>query len=157
MDQYLQKASKIQHELGLGPSASKIVVMRFEFPTYTNKQIAELFKISEQRVGAVLRHPKVLKAFPVLARRHLSGMIPEAVAKYKGLMKQTENLEVSRKVTHDVLTSQKVLEPTPHIQVNVFQNMSNDELRAFLGRSEGLPAVQETSIDAEIVDDVPPA
>jgi hypothetical protein len=153
-ERQLKNASKMQTELGIGPGASKIVIARFDYPTLSQLELAKKVGVSQPRIHAVLNHPKVIKAFPVLAHKRISGMMPKAVKKYEQLMDQTQNLEVSRKVTERVLESSKVLDSDPKVQVNIFQNMSNTDLKKYLQRdTTQMDTSEGPVIDAEIVEE----
>jgi hypothetical protein len=133
----------------LGPVASKVVELRFEHPEWTQRQIAAQLNLKEYRVSEVLRSPRVQARYPILARQRLRNMVPQAVRRMGELMTQTENLEVSRKVTERVLDTEKVLENQPQIQVNVFQSLPESELKQLVDTQR----IKDSAIDGEIIDE----
>lgn len=139
-------------ELGLGPMVLKVVECHLLNPNWTQEQIAKECGVSQPRVSSILRHKKVIAAFPILARRKMRSMVPKAVRKFEELMDQTENLEVSRKVTERVLTESKVLDaPEIHVK-NSVEVKTTDELQQILKQATSLPT---NVVDAELVDTPP--
>ena len=136
--------------LGIGPKASIILEAHFDNPTLTQKQLAEKMGISQARVSAILRHPRVIKAFPGIARQRIKSALPRATAKLVELMDQTTNLEVSRKSTFKILENEKVLDNTQtFVHKNQFELMRPEELNDILNRAK---AIGNPVIDAEIVE-----
>jgi predicted XRE-type DNA-binding protein len=127
----------------------EIVEYAFNNPTSTQRQIAEHFGVSEQRISHVMKSDRVLAAFPVFAKRRLKAMVPMAVEKLGQLMNQKENLEVSRKVVERVLDTEKVLENHPTTQINVFQTMSSDDL---MRKVEQITVAHGEVVDTDIVE-----
>mgnify|MGYP000570491348 CR=1 FL=1 len=138
-------------EAGLGPRASEILQYVFDHPECTQKQVADAVGVSRPRVSYIVGHPKVLKAFPILARRRMSGMLPQAVKRFETLMNQDENLEVSRKVVEQILKTEGVIENVQHIEVkNTTEIKTTEELKQLIERARDLPP---SVIDAEIIVD----
>lgn len=136
----------------LGEQTQLVVNCRFEHPEWNQKQIAEHLGVRQDRVSRILNNKRVVAAYPLLARQKIRSMVPKAVKRFGELMEQTENLEVSRKVTERVLETEKVLENAPSVQVNVFQTMQETELKQIL---EG-KTIRPDAIDAELVQPDPP-
>lgn len=113
----------------LGPRCRQVLEYIFEHPRADVKEIGKALGMSISRVYQIRKHPKFQAMFPEMARRKVKGLIPKAVDKLERLLEQSDNLEVSRKVTESVLGSQKVLENQPQTQINVFQTMSIDDLK----------------------------
>lgn len=89
--------------------------------------------------------------YPILARQRIRDMVPMATKRLGELAEQNANLEVSRKVVERVLDTSKVLESEPKVQINIFNNMSTDELKHLVTDNRELPG---TFTDAEVVSDV---
>jgi DNA-binding transcriptional regulator LsrR (DeoR family) len=135
----------------LGPRAKEIVEYVFAHSDLKQKQIAAHFGISEGRLSNLLRSKRVLECFPILARRRLKSLVPKAMDRMERLLEQTDNLEVSRKVTESVLNHSKVLETQPTVTVNVISSMPTSELARLL---EQKPVIPSNVVDAELVDDM---
>lgn len=134
----------------LGPRARQVIELVFANPKISNKEIAEQLGISGPRVSQIRNHPKFVACFPEMARRKVKSLIPKAMGKVEALLDQTANLEVSRKVMESVLASQKVLENQPTTQINVFQNMSVDDLKRKVDEISDMSA---HVVDSSVVED----
>jgi hypothetical protein len=118
-------------------------------------EISKALGIKACHVSKIVNTNKYLSALPGLARRKLKSMVPEAIERQRELMRQNDNLEVSRKVSASVLESQKVLESTPSVQVNVYQTMKTDDLLQKINQFD-MPAIDNTgAVDAEIIEPKP--
>lgn len=140
------------NEIRLGPTARKVAEYVLDHPRAKQIDIAKALGIKACHVSKIVNTNKYLSALPGLARRKIKSMVPLAVQRQQELMEQNVNLEVSRKVSASVLESQKVLESTPSVQVNVYQNMKTDDLLETLKQFD-MPAIDKTNaVDAEIID-----
>lgn len=150
----LQNKARNSTDLNLTPAMSRVVSYAFDNPHKNRKELAKDLGISYTRVNVILKHPRVIAAYPILARYAIRGMVPQAVGKYRKLMEQTDNLEVSRKVTERVLESSKTLDVDPKVQVNVFNTMSNNDLKEYLQRNnEHVNTSEGPVIDAEVIEE----
>lgn len=130
-----------------------VVKYVFEHPTLTQREYAAHFGFSEGRISTILHHPKVLDAYPILARAKIKGMVPKAIKRFNELMEQNNNLVVSEKVTTRVLDSQKVLAPVEIKHTHELGNATIEELHRIVNQSQ---QILEPVIDGELVDPVRP-
>lgn len=141
------------NEVTVGKRAHQIAQYVFDNPDKTYAQIGKDLGVNATRISAVLRNKRIIELFPILARRRIKGMMPQAVRRYQELMNQDVNLEVSRKVSESVLRESKVLE-SPDVTIrNTIELLPNEKLLEIIGKVKD---VSGAVIDAEIVSDDPP-
>lgn len=126
-------------------------MLRFEHPEWSNVQIGKELGITNQRVSAILTHPRVLAAMPLIGRQRIAGMVPQAAKAYEDLVKQNVNLQVKEKAAARILSDRKVLDAPEVKIVNEITLKDVCELRKIV--SDAANFIPETVIDAEIVDD----
>jgi hypothetical protein len=135
-----------------------VLALRFEHPEWTQEQIGKEVGITASRVGAILNHPRVLAAMPLIARQHVSGMVPDAIKAYKELINQKENLQVREKASNKVLTEKKVFD-APVVKVEGELTLKHVSALQDIVR-KAAEGTQSDVIDAEILpdgpDDAPP-
>ncbi len=140
--------SNNHNELKLTPRITEIVSLYFNDPSQSYTALAKSVGVSVARVSAIMNHPKVLAAYPILARSRIKSMVPKAVHRLERLMNQNENYAVSEKVVSKILDSEKVLEPSPQRFIHEIQMKSVSELQEIIDKSKALPQV---ILDAEII------
>lgn len=136
-------------DLKIKENARKVLSLRFEHPDWTNIQIGKECGITGSRVGAILNHPRVIAAMPLIARQHLSSYVPNALRAYKELVDQKENLQVREKAANKVLTEKKVLDaPTVKVEAEITHKHVH-ELQEIVRKAanEGFGDI----VDAEVV------
>jgi len=143
--------SKNNTELSLSPRINEIVTFYFNNPDMTFTALSKQFGVSVPRISQIMSHPKVLQAYPILAKRHIKSMLPKAAKRAGQLMSQNVNLNVAEKVTMRILDSEKVLEPVTRHIIHEIQTKSVKELQDII---EGTKSLPRQVIDAEIVQDV---
>lgn len=143
-----RKPNPKDKETGLTQRMRQIVEFVFDNPMLEHQAIADHFKISRTRVYVILHHPKVLDAYPVLARNKIRGMVPKAIKRFNDLMNQEANLAVSEKVTTRVLDSQKVLAPVEITHIHELGHATIDELHRIVNQSQ---QILEPVIDGELI------
>lgn len=139
-------------ELKLTPRIEQIVSFYFNNPRMSYTDLGVQFGISVQRISAIMANPRVLNAYPVLAKRKIKSMVPRAIDRLGELMDQNFNMAVSEKIASKILDSEKVLEPATHKIIHELQLKSVKELQTII---EGAKAVPQQVFDGEIVVDVP--
>jgi hypothetical protein len=145
-------------DLKIKENARRVLALRFEHPEWTQEQIGKEVGITASRVGAILNHPRVLAAMPLIARQHVSGMVPDAIKAYKELINQKENLQVREKASNKVLTEKKVFD-APVVKVEGELTLKHVSALQDIVR-KAAEGTQSDVIDAEILpdgpDDAPP-
>lgn len=136
-------------ETGLTQRMRQIVEFVFDNPTLDHQAIANHFNISRSRVYVILHHPKVLDAYPILARAKIKGMVPKAIKRFNELMEQSDNLGVSEKVATRVLDSQKVLAPVEITHIHQLSEATIEELHSMVNQSQ---QIMQPVIEGELVD-----
>lgn len=138
-------------ELKIKEKARRVLSLRFEHPDWTGQQIGNELGITQQRVSAILNHPRVLAAMPMIARQRISGLVPDAVAAYASLLKQNDNLQVKEKAAGKVLAEKKVFDaPTIIVKGELtFKHVS--ELQQIVAKAA--EQVGNDVVDAELVDE----
>lgn len=139
-------------ELNLSPRIAEICSYYFEHPELNYTELSQHFNVSVQRISQIMSHPKVLAAYPVLAKRRIKSMVPRAISRMSELMNQNNNLNVAEKVASRILDSEKVLEPSTHKIIHEIQTKSVKELHDIIEACKSIP---QPVIEAEIVADVP--
>lgn len=135
---------------GLTSRMLEVVNFYFDNPSMTQQELADHFKMSKGRISVILHHPKVLDAYPILARARLKGMVPKAIKRFNQLMAQETNLGVAEKVTTRVLDSQKVLAPLEITHVHELGKATIEELHALVNQSQ---EIQQPVIDGSLAQD----
>lgn len=135
-------------EIELTPRITEIVTFYFNNPDFTYTALAKQFSISVARISQIMSHPKVLNAYPLLAKRRIKSMVPKAINRLEELMIQDDNMQVAEKVASKILDSEKVLEPVERKIVHEIQLKSVKELQDIIEGSKSLP---QPVIDADIV------
>lgn len=135
-------------EIELTPRITQIVFYYFEHPDLNYTELSKVFKISVARISQIMSHPKVLAAYPILAKRRIKSMVPKAINRLEELMIQDDNMQVAEKVASKILDSEKVLEPVERKIVHEIQLKSVKELQDIIEGSKSLP---QPVIDADIV------
>ncbi len=136
-------------DIELSPRISEIVNYFFANPSLNYTELSTHFNVSLPRISQIMNHPKVLAAYPVLARRAVKKLVPQAIGRLEHLMNQSENYAVSEKVVSKILDSEKVLEPQERKIIHEIQLKSVKELQDIV---EGSKAIPKQVIEAEIVD-----
>jgi predicted XRE-type DNA-binding protein len=114
--------------LNLTKRTQEIVEYVFANPSLSQKQIAAHFQVRQSYISQIMNSTRVMQAYPILAKRRMRNMVPKAMKRFEELMEQTENLEVSRKVTERALQESKVLD-SPEINVNLsLKDVPNDDI-----------------------------
>lgn len=126
----------------------EIVTYAFSNPKLTYTQLAEVFNVSVQRISQIMNSTKVISAFPLLAQRKRTALVPKAMGRLEDLMDQNVNLGVAEKVVSRILDSEKVLEPETRRVIHELQSKSTEELLELIHSAQALP---KQAIDAEIV------
>lgn len=140
-------------DIELSARISEIVTFYFANPDYNYTELSKQFKVSVARISQIMSHPKVLAAYPILARKRIKSLVPQAVGKLEKLMNQRQNLAISERVVSKILDSEKVLEPSTHKIIHEIQLKSVKELQDIVEGSKTLP---RQVIDAEIMEDEAP-
>ena len=137
---------------GITNRTREIALFFIQNPTMTQKAIAEHFGVHETRIGRVLRHPRVTKEFPILARKVMRDKIlPKALERYERLIEKSQNDAVVEKAAGRVLASEGVFEaPTMKVEGEItFKSVQ--ALKQIV--SQGLSLDANEAIEAEIVSD----
>ena len=136
-------------DLMLGPRAAQILEAHFDHPNMNQGELAKMMGISQSRVSFVLRHPRVRKAFPGIAKHKITGLLAKATERYAKLMQQDDNLQVSLKATEGILKNEKVIDNTQtFVHKNQFELMRPEELSELINRAK---AIEIPATDVEIV------
>lgn len=143
-----RKSNPKDAETGLTQRQLEIVNFVFDNPQLKQEDVAKALGVTPGRISVILNHPKVLDAYPILARARVKGMVPRAVVRFSQLMEQGANLGVSEKVTTRVLDSQKILNPVEIKHTHELGRATIDELQRIVGESR---QIHEPVIEGEIV------
>lgn len=148
MDKELIKS--VSQDVGLGPRASVILEYLFEHPEMTHSQIGKALGVQRQRISAVMNHPRVRQAFPLLAKRIMrSKMLPSAIKAYSEIIEQSENLNAKEKAAGRILANEGVLDSTQKIEItNKFEMMRPEELKEMIEKAS---KIKNPVYEAEIV------
>lgn len=137
-------------DLQLSNRITQIISYYFQNPNSRYKDLADKFNVSLPRISQIMNHPRVINAYPILAKRRIKSLVPKAVHKLENLMEQNVNLGVSEKVVSRILDSEKVLEPQERKVIHELQMKSTEELQQIIDNASKLP---KQVIEAEIIEE----
>lgn len=134
----------------LGVRTREIIECYFANPTKTRDEIASMLGITGPRVSQVLHHPRVVRAFPILAQRRLGSLIPKALGAQEEIITQSVNLVAKDKASARILEQTGVFSAT-RIDVNhSVDTRTVAEMRDLIRKAKELPSI---TIDAEVIEE----
>lgn len=144
----IQITFNLPADLRLKDNAKRLLQLRFEHPDWTYEQLSKEVGLAKSRISAILNHPRVVAAMPIIARHKLHSIAPKAAKAYEELIDQTENLQVREKASHVLLKETKVFDaPTVKVEATIgFSDVR--ELSEFVKKAA---ADAPPIVDAEII------
>lgn len=138
-------------DISLGKRTYEIVSFVFDHPEMTYIAMAKELGVNPSRITRVMKHDKVLEAFPLLGRRAIKRMAPDAIKAYRDVIRQNDSMPAKEKASARALTELGIFDaPTVEIK-NTYELKPTDELIRLI--QQGKQAANLTSVDTEVIPD----